>query len=85
MSADNPHITSGSEELAAMGAIKAIVLDAGTAVQLEIPGGAMLLVADFSREGPDLLMELARNHHIRKRDLSDATGTEAPLPPDDSA
>ena len=33
-----------------------VVLDAAGASQLEIPGGTFLLDADFSREGPDLLL-----------------------------
>ena len=37
------------------GASAHIVVEAGDATALTIPGGALLLTADYSRSGPDLL------------------------------
>ena len=51
--------TGEGEELATAGPVVqpvSVVLDAAGASQLEIPGGTFLLDADFSREGPDLLL-----------------------------
>ena len=50
------------------GASDAIVVDAAGASSLVIPGGSMLLVADFAREGPDLVIEGPNGEEVIVRD-----------------
>ncbi len=50
------------------GATDAVVIDAAGAATLTIPGGSMLLVADFGREGPDLIVEGPNGEEVIVRD-----------------
>ena len=50
------------------GASDAVVVDAAGATSLIIPGGSMLLVADFAREGPDLIVEGPNGEEVIVRD-----------------
>ena len=58
MAVDNLQSNLSPEDLLNSGGGDAVVLDASSGSEnLVVPGGTMLLVADFSREGPDLLIE----------------------------
>jgi len=50
------------------GGSDAVVVDAAGASSLVIPGGSMLLVADFAREGPDLIVEGPNGEEVIVRD-----------------
>ena len=50
------------------GGTDAVVVDAAGASSLVIPGGSMLLVADFAREGPDLIVEGPNGEEVIVRD-----------------
>ena len=68
MATSNPHTEAGSDALAQMGATDATVLDTDGAAQLTVPGGSMLLTADLSREGPDLVIEGSDGAQVLVRD-----------------
>ena len=68
MATSNPHTEAGSDALAQMGATDATVLDTDGAAQLTVPGGSMLLTADLSREGPDLVIEGSDGEQVLVRD-----------------
>lgn len=54
-SLDSPSLPADAGSAAFAGPTPStVVLDAGTAAQLIVPNGALLLVADYVREGPDL-------------------------------
>ena len=50
------------------GASDAVVVDAAGAFSLVIPGGSILLVADFAREGPDLIVGGPNGEEVIVRD-----------------
>ena len=58
MALDQSQDQLSTDQLGEMGGgSDAVVVDAAGAISLTIPGGSMLLVADFAREGPDLVIE----------------------------
>ena len=57
-----------TDMLAELGGTDAVVVDASGAASLIIPGGSMLLVADFAREGPDLIVEGPDGEEVIVRD-----------------
>ena len=68
MATTTPPTGVESDELGQSGATDAIVLDAEGASQLMVPGGSMLLTADLSRAGPDLVIEGADGTETIVRD-----------------
>ena len=58
MAVDKLQSNQSAEDLLNSGGGETTVLDASAGAEnLVVPGGTMLLVADFTREGPDLLIE----------------------------
>ena len=69
MAVDKIQSNLSADELLQSGGGDAIVLDASSGAEnLVVPGGSMLLVADFTREGPDLLIEGPNGEEIVVQD-----------------
>lgn len=68
MAVDKLQSNLSADDLLSSDGSDATVLDASGAETLVVPGGTMLLVADFSREGPDLLIEGPNGEQVVVRD-----------------
>ena len=69
MAVDNLQPGISTDDLVAEeGSGEPIVLDVGSAANLTVPGGTMMLTADFVREGPDLVIEGQDGTEIIVRD-----------------
>ena len=68
MAIDKSQGQFSTDMLGEMGGTDAVVVDAAGATSLTIPGGSMMLVAEFTREGPDLIIEGPDGEEVIVRD-----------------